>query len=45
MADAKTVVWNGPMGVFEIPKFAEGTFVSCAALLPCLCCAPSGPFE
>ncbi|MAS34224.1 MAG: phosphoglycerate kinase [Anaerolineaceae bacterium] len=23
--DAKTVVWNGPMGVFEIAKFAEGT--------------------
>ena len=22
---AKTVVWNGPMGVFEMPKFAEGT--------------------
>src|SRR4029077_4009482 len=25
LADAKTVVWNGPMGVFEIPEFAEGT--------------------
>ena len=23
---AKTVVWNGPMGVFEFPSFAEGTF-------------------
>lgn len=23
--DAKTVVWNGPMGVFEFPKFATGT--------------------
>ena len=23
--DAKTVVWNGPMGVFEIPDFARGT--------------------
>jgi phosphoglycerate kinase len=22
---AKTVVWNGPMGVFEIPEFARGT--------------------
>ncbi|NLM30836.1 MAG: phosphoglycerate kinase, partial [Methanomicrobiales archaeon] len=21
----RTVVWNGPMGVFEIPEFAEGT--------------------
>ena len=25
LADAKTVVWNGPMGVFEFPKFAHGT--------------------
>jgi phosphoglycerate kinase len=25
IADAKTVVWNGPMGVFEIPDFAKGT--------------------
>jgi phosphoglycerate kinase len=24
--DAGTVVWNGPMGVFEFPPFAEGTF-------------------
>ena len=24
--DAYTVVWNGPMGVFEMPSFAEGTF-------------------
>ncbi len=23
--DAKTVVWNGPMGVFEMPTFAKGT--------------------
>jgi phosphoglycerate kinase len=23
---AKTVVWNGPMGVFELPPFREGTF-------------------
>ncbi|MCK9235738.1 MAG: phosphoglycerate kinase [Acholeplasmataceae bacterium] len=23
--DAKTVFWNGPVGVFEFPKFAEGT--------------------
>ena len=22
---AKTVLWNGPMGLFEVPKFAEGT--------------------
>ena len=25
IADAKTVVWNGPMGVFEMPSFAIGT--------------------
>jgi len=25
IAEAKTVVWNGPMGVFEFPAFAEGT--------------------
>lgn len=25
IADAKTVIWNGPMGVFEIPEFANGT--------------------
>ena len=23
--DAKTVVWNGPLGVFEFPRFADGT--------------------
>lgn len=26
IANAKTVVWNGPMGVFEFPNFAKGTF-------------------
>jgi phosphoglycerate kinase len=25
LANAKTVVWNGPMGVFEMPPFASGT--------------------
>jgi phosphoglycerate kinase len=25
LADAKTVVWNGPMGVFEVKPFASGT--------------------
>ncbi|MDY2933906.1 MAG: phosphoglycerate kinase, partial [Anaerovoracaceae bacterium] len=23
---AQTIVWNGPMGVFEMPNFAKGTF-------------------
>jgi len=26
LANAKTVVWNGPMGVFEMSNFAKGTF-------------------
>nr|WP_199292028.1 MULTISPECIES: phosphoglycerate kinase [unclassified Coleofasciculus] len=25
LADCKTVIWNGPMGVFEFPQFAKGT--------------------
>ncbi len=29
---AKTVVWNGPMGVFEVPRFAKGTFGVAKAL-------------
>jgi phosphoglycerate kinase len=29
---AKTVVWNGPMGVFEMPKFAEGTLAVANAM-------------
>ncbi|MDD5005687.1 MAG: phosphoglycerate kinase [Candidatus Omnitrophica bacterium] len=25
LADAKTIVWNGPMGIFEMDKFADGS--------------------
>ena len=32
VADAKTVVWNGPMGCFEMPKFAHGTEAVAKAL-------------
>jgi phosphoglycerate kinase len=28
----KTIVWNGPMGVFELDKFAEGTYGVAQAL-------------
>ena len=30
--DAKTVIWNGPMGVFEFPAFAKGTEAVAKAL-------------
>ncbi|MBV9037670.1 MAG: phosphoglycerate kinase [Acidobacteriaceae bacterium] len=26
ISEAKTVIWNGPMGIFEIPPFDKGTF-------------------
>jgi phosphoglycerate kinase len=32
LADAKTVFWNGPMGVFEVPAFAAGTLGVARAL-------------
>ncbi len=35
IADAKTVFWNGPMGVFEWPRFAEGTFAVARAVAAC----------
>ncbi|MCF8216318.1 MAG: phosphoglycerate kinase [Chlorobium sp.] len=30
--DAHTILWNGPMGVFEIDKFAEGTIAIAGAM-------------
>ena len=32
LADAKTVVWNGPMGVFEVAPFAKGTMAVAHAM-------------
>lgn len=32
---AKTVIWNGPMGVFEFPKFAVGTKAIAQAMADC----------
>ncbi|MCW3786745.1 phosphoglycerate kinase [Plebeiibacterium sediminum] len=32
IAKAKTVVWNGPMGCFEMPNFSKGTFGVCEAV-------------
>ena len=33
--DARTVFWNGPMGVFEWPRFAEGTNAVARAVAAC----------
>jgi phosphoglycerate kinase len=32
VAKAKTILWNGPMGLFEDPRFAEGTFAVARAV-------------
>jgi phosphoglycerate kinase len=32
IANAKTIVWNGPMGCFEMSNFAEGTMAVCKAV-------------
>jgi len=37
IAGAATVVWNGPMGVFEVPTFAKGTFGVAHALAASKC--------
>jgi 3-phosphoglycerate kinase len=40
LADTKTVVWNGPMGVFEFDAFAKGTIVGVARCVFC----PTTPY-
>jgi phosphoglycerate kinase len=32
ISQAKTILWNGPMGIFEDPRFAEGTFAVARAV-------------
>lgn len=32
LSDCKTVIWNGPMGVFEMDAFSKGTFAICDCL-------------
>ena len=35
LRDAKTVIWNGPMGVFEMDAFARGTFAVAESVANC----------
>lgn len=35
ISNSKTVLWNGPMGVFEMPNFANGTKEVAAAVVAC----------
>ncbi|OGR17013.1 MAG: phosphoglycerate kinase [Desulfobacterales bacterium GWB2_56_26] len=32
LQDAKTIIWNGPMGAFELDPFARGTMAMCQAV-------------
>jgi phosphoglycerate kinase len=32
LAEAKSIVWNGPVGAFELPQFAKGTEALCRAV-------------
>ncbi|MDP2942966.1 MAG: phosphoglycerate kinase, partial [Candidatus Omnitrophota bacterium] len=48
LKDAKTIVWNGPLGVFEMDKFAKGTeeiakyIASLSGKTSCCCCGGTG---
>lgn len=42
LKSAKTVVWNGPMGVFEMPPFAAGTLAVATALAASDCVSVVG---
>ena len=42
LSGAKTVVWNGPMGVFEKPEFANGTIAVCKAIASLDCMSVIG---
>ena len=35
LKDAKTIIWNGPMGVFENPTLAAGTMAIAKAMAEC----------
>ena len=38
LADAQTVIWNGPMGVFEFDAFSKASAtMSARCLPPCIC--------
>ena len=37
LKEAKTVVWNGPMGIFEIDRFSSGTIAIANAVAECSC--------
>jgi phosphoglycerate kinase len=32
LTECKTIVWNGPMGVFEMPRFSQGTRIVAEAI-------------